>query len=341
MPRRKITTKIENGKVVFSKEILEYFENIRTEENDIFINKYFEVLSDENNLIATKYHKHHIIPCCTFKSENCTTRKESEFLADNINGNVIKLSISNHLLAHYWLWKIFKNKDLKCAFRKMSATNKYIEDLSENEIKEIAKLNEECAKENQTKEEMAQHNKQWREEHKEELKQKSKEKYQRDKEKNIEKNKKYYEEHKEEIAKQRKEYAQINKEKISKYLKEYRKEYDKTHEKENKQRHKKYYEDNKDVLLKKNKEYNKEHKEDIKKYQEKYKEEHEDEIKQYYKERYANNREEILKKENEQNHQQCYDPKENNFCTYVALKTRKYRNKEKYKNVNPKDCIIK
>lgn len=39
--------------------------------------------------------------------------------------------------------------------------------------------------------------------------------------------------------------------------------------------------------------------------------------------------------------QQCYDPKRENFCTLGALIGRKYRNKEKYKDVNPKNCIIK
>ena len=60
MPRRKITAKIENGKVVFSKEIMEYFEKLRNSENSEWIDKYFEVLSDKGNLNATKYHKHHI-----------------------------------------------------------------------------------------------------------------------------------------------------------------------------------------------------------------------------------------------------------------------------------------
>ena len=47
MPRRNSTTEIKNGKVVFSKEILEYFESIRNEKNSEWIDKYFEYLSDE------------------------------------------------------------------------------------------------------------------------------------------------------------------------------------------------------------------------------------------------------------------------------------------------------
>ena len=39
--------------------------------------------------------------------------------------------------------------------------------------------------------------------------------------------------------------------------------------------------------------------------------------------------------------QQCYDPKKENYCTYIALKCRKRRNKELYKDVILADCIIK
>ena len=45
MPRRNSTVEIKDGKVVFSKEVLEYFESIRTEENSAWIDKYFEYLS--------------------------------------------------------------------------------------------------------------------------------------------------------------------------------------------------------------------------------------------------------------------------------------------------------
>ena len=75
MPRRNSTVKIVNGKVVFSTEILKYFENIRNEENSIWIDKYFEVLNNENNLNAKKYNCHHIRPCFSFKDETHNTRK--------------------------------------------------------------------------------------------------------------------------------------------------------------------------------------------------------------------------------------------------------------------------
>lgn len=38
--------------------------------------------------------------------------------------------------------------------------------------------------------------------------------------------------------------------------------------------------------------------------------------------------------------QLCYDPKKENYCTYIALKRRKQRNKELYENVILKYCII-
>lgn len=48
------TVEIKDGKVLFSKEILEYFEDLRNKETSEWIDKYFEVLSDENNLTAEK-----------------------------------------------------------------------------------------------------------------------------------------------------------------------------------------------------------------------------------------------------------------------------------------------
>ena len=161
MPRRNSTVEIVDGKVVFSEEVLSYFESIRTEENSVWIDKYFEYLSDESNLSAEKYNGHHIIPCFVFKDENHKTRTEAEPLADKVKGNVVKLSIHNHLLAHHCLWKIFDNKDSKSAFQKMCGWEKIIEDLSEDELKEIAILKEECAKKNQTDEERKEYLKQY------------------------------------------------------------------------------------------------------------------------------------------------------------------------------------
>lgn len=107
MPRRNSTVKIVDGKVVFSEEVLSYFESIRTEENGVWIDKYFEYLGDENNLTATKYNLHHIRPCCTFKDEEHKNRRETQSLGDEFKGNIIKISVYNHLLSHYCLWKIY------------------------------------------------------------------------------------------------------------------------------------------------------------------------------------------------------------------------------------------
>lgn len=40
------------------------------------------------------------------------------------------------------------------------------------------------------------------------------------------------------------------------------------------------------------------------------------------------------------NKQLCFDPKEENVCTYNTLYGRKSKYKEKYKDVILKDCVI-
>ena len=118
MPRRNSTVEIVDGKVVFSEEVLSYFDNLRTEENSAWIDGYFDVLMKEENKTAEKFNMHHIRPCCTFKDETHKNRTQTKPLADKFNGNLIKLSIYNHFFAHYYLWKIFNNQDLKSAFSK-------------------------------------------------------------------------------------------------------------------------------------------------------------------------------------------------------------------------------
>ena len=86
------TMEIKSSKVEFSAEVLNYFENLKTEENSKWIDKYFEYVSYEENLNATKYETHHIIPAFLFSDENHKNRKETEPLADIIYGNKIKLS---------------------------------------------------------------------------------------------------------------------------------------------------------------------------------------------------------------------------------------------------------
>ena len=184
MSKRNSTVEIVNGKVVFSTEVLSYFENLRTEENSEWIDKYFDVLSNPLNLDAKKYNIHHIKPVFTFKDETHKNRIESKPLADSLNENKIRLSIYNHILAHYYLWKIFDNWDSRHAIQQMVNGKKmYIENLSEKELKEIAKFEEECSKENQTQEEhklkKRLENKNWNKIHKKEVSEKNRLKYQK------------------------------------------------------------------------------------------------------------------------------------------------------------------
>ena len=52
-------TEIKSSKVEFSTEVLNYFENLRTEENSKWIDGYFDVLSDVSNFDSKKYNQHH------------------------------------------------------------------------------------------------------------------------------------------------------------------------------------------------------------------------------------------------------------------------------------------
>ena len=240
MPRRNSTVEIKDGKVVFSKEVLSYFESIRTEENSAWIDKYFEYLSDEENLTAEKYNGHHIIPCFTFKDETHRTRKETEPLADKVEGNIIKLSIYNHILAHYCLWKIFDNYNSKHAIQYTIGKDKEINDLSENQIKEIARIREECAEKNQTEEEMKEKQKEYR-------------MSERGKESQRKRSAKYNNSHKELVSKRKKKYRETHKEERSQYWSE-------------------YYKNNKEQVDKTHKKYRDEHKEDYQKYNHEYSE---------------------------------------------------------------------
>lgn len=235
MPRRNSTTEIKDGKVVFSKEVLEYFESIRTEENSVWIDKYFEYLSDEENLSAEKYNIHHIRPCFSFKDENHKNRKQTKPLGDKFNGNLIKLSIHNHLFAHYCLWKIFDNWDSKKPFQVMCYQEKCIDNLTENEIKEIGKLLEECTKKNQTEEEkkekikkyhqiydkensdkIKKYKKEWYEKNSTEIKRKRKENYENNRESILEQQKQSNIKNSDKIKKRKKEWQIKNREEISK-----------------------------------------------------------------------------------------------------------------------------
>lgn len=195
---------MKNGDMILSDKILNYIIDWKTDENSKWIDKYIEVLMDSSNLDIKKYNNHHIIPCFIFKDEHHKNRTESQKLADNLEGNIVKLSIYNHIFAHYYLWKIFNNRDSKIAFQMMCGTKIYINLLEENELDDIAKLIEECAKENRTDKELQE----WYKSHKLQL---------------DEYRKNYREEHKDEIADYKKEWYEKNKENVLNYHIEYRK----------------------------------------------------------------------------------------------------------------------
>ena len=269
MPKRNSTVKIVDGKVVFSKEILSYFESIRNEENSVWIDKYFERLSDESNLSATKYNLHHIRPCCTFKDEEHKNRKETLPLGNKFKGNIIKLSVYNHLLAHYCLWKIYGNWDSKNSIQKMCGQKQYIDNLTENELKEIAKLKEECAKENQTEEEKKNYRKEY---------------YWNDREGAIQRVNEWTEKNQDRVKKNKDNWYQRNKDDILKERKSNRPKY-----------------------LEKERNYRRTH------------------------------RDKVL----ERNNRPCKDPIYHDVCTWNALRKRKHRNKELYKDVILPNCLIK
>ncbi len=156
----------------------------------------------EENETAEKFNKHHIRPCCTFKDETHKNRSQTKPLADKFNGNLIKLSIYNHFFAHYYLWKIFDNFDLKTAFQRMCCDNK-IYNLTDDELNEIAILKQNCTKKNQTKDERKKKDKEYKDSNKEKIS-----KY----------NKKHYILNKNKILNDKKEYRKQNKEKISDYF---------------------------------------------------------------------------------------------------------------------------
>lgn len=237
MSKRNSTVKIVDGKVVFSEEVLSYFESIRTEENSIWIDKYFEVLNDEENLSVIKFNFHHIRPCCMFKDKTHKNRKQTQKLGDEFNGNIIKLSIYNHLLSHFYLWKIFNNIDLKTAFQRM--INENIEDLSENQIKEIAKLQENCAESNQTEEDYKEYFKNYRKENKERIKKYNDVYNEEHRDERLKKQKIWNDNHKEELSKAHKEWYIKNKD----YMRIKRKLWDESH-KEQKAKKQKEWESN-------------------------------------------------------------------------------------------------
>ena len=146
------TVTIIENQVVFSKEILEYFESLRNKETNKWVDKYIEVLSDTSNFDAPKYHIHHIKPCWLFKDETYKTRRKQEKLANMVEGNRIKLSIKNHIKAHYYLFRIYNDKSSKYSVSCLFKHIPNLINLTENEINEIAEMIEFYKETNQIEE---------------------------------------------------------------------------------------------------------------------------------------------------------------------------------------------
>ena len=247
MSKKKPNVKIENGKVILSDEVLNYFKSWETEENSEYIKRYKEVLLDSSNLEDNEFDIHHIIPAFVFADETHTTRNEMLSIADNIEGERIKLSHNNHILAHYFIWKIFPNEEkARRAIYMMLGKIKNFKNITENEIKLLNEIRSECKQTNLTEKEI-----------------------------------------KERDALYSRNYLKNNKEKVLAKKKKY------------------YYENSKKK-----------------------------------KKHYLENKDDILERKRIRDNQLCFDPKEENVCTYNTLYGRKYRNKEKYKDIIPKDCII-
>ena len=79
-----------------------------------------------------------------------------------------------------------------------------IENLSELQIKEIAKITQEYSKENRTKEEIKEYQKQWYKNNKNVISEKNKERYNKNRDKFLERDKKYRQENKEKVSEQKK-----------------------------------------------------------------------------------------------------------------------------------------
>ena len=78
------------------------------------------------------------------------------------------------------------------------------------------------------------------------------------------------------------------------------------------------------------------HKEEKARYDKEYRRRNKEKISKRKKEDYEKNKDKI----SEKGKQLCFDPIQNKPCTLNALRCRKRRNKELYKDVAPTQCII-
>ena len=364
MTEKNSTIESKDCKVVFSKEVLEYFESIKTKENSEWINKYFEVLSDPSNFNAKKYNIHHIRPCFTFKDENHKNRKETEPLANAMNGNKIKLSIYNHIKAHNILRQLFLNNN-DARYSVYISIGKTFENLEEDEINKIAMIIQDCSKENKTKEDIKNYRIKYRKENHEYIIKHDRERYKKNKIKRLAKSKEYRNKNRDKIAKCSKLYYKNNRDKILQKKSE--------HYKKNRNsilaKQLNYYTNNKTDILTRQHDYYKNNREKIQEYEHLYRKNNKEKIsyrKKIYRENnkeeiskqkkiyYENNRDKILVKQKEYemtnrdkiakrrekyDNQMCIDPIKEKPCTLCALKARIKRHPELYININPLNCI--
>lgn len=81
--------------------------NLEIIDDNIYADKYEKLIVDNTQTIATKYetHKHHIIPRYYFKI--------NKLPIDNSSENLVNLQFSDHILAHYYLYKCAKPQFIK------------------------------------------------------------------------------------------------------------------------------------------------------------------------------------------------------------------------------------
>ena len=251
MSKTNSTVKIKNRKVILSDEISKIIESWRREENCEWVDKYMNVLFDNSNN-NSKFEIHHIIPAFLFKDENNKSRKEWLIFANEIKNNKIKLSITNHIMAHYYLWKIFQTDISRRPIYLLLGKIK-LENFTEDEIKEFAKIQEDCSKENRTKEDIKEYNKNYNNSHKKEISKNKKQYYLENKDSILELRHTIYIEDRDKKKEYNKKYYKENKNEISEQHKDYRK---RTIDRA-KQRDKLRYENNKEKILEQNREHRK------------------------------------------------------------------------------------
>ena len=95
---------------------------------DLYFNSYKELVAKQKD-ISGYFEKHHIIPRCYFN--------HYKLPIDNSKNNIIKLTYSDHILAHYYLYKACSNFQLKCKLAKALLLTMNKLDLNANNFTEI------------------------------------------------------------------------------------------------------------------------------------------------------------------------------------------------------------